>query len=91
MEMPGPDPHAVWIESDEPPYSVCHQAYFWTGNNGNRKKRAMAMLQRLARRDWTCRWCGDSLPDWRRVDAQYCREGCRKKAARWRGKSWGPA
>jgi hypothetical protein len=78
--MPGPDPHALWIESDEPPYRVCHQAYFWTGNNGNRKKRAIAMLRRLARHDWKCRWCGDPLPDWRRVDARYCREGCRKKA-----------
>jgi len=82
--MPGPDPDALWIESDERPYRVSYQAYFWTGNNGNRKARAIAMLQRLARHDWKCRWCSEPLPDWRRVDAQYCREQCRKRAARWR-------
>lgn len=80
--MPGPDPHRLWIESGEPPYRVCHQAYDWTGNNGNRGQRAFTMLRRLARGDWVCRWCGDALPDWRRVDARYCREACRKAAAR---------
>lgn len=80
--MPGPDPHAFWIERAEPPYSVCFQAYFWTGNNGNRKARAIAILRRLYRRDWFCRWCGDDLPDYVRADALYCGESCRKKAAR---------
>ena len=85
-KMPGPDPDALWIASDEPPYRVTFEAYFWTGNNGNRKTRAFAMLRRLARGDWKCEWCREPLPDWRRVDAQYCREGCRKRAARWRRK-----
>ncbi|TDL88024.1 hypothetical protein [Meridianimarinicoccus aquatilis] len=80
--MPGPDPHELWIENHEPPYRVCHQAYFWTGNNGNRQARAVTILRRLARHDWYCRWCGDPLPDWRRADARYCCEGCRKRAAR---------
>ncbi|RYH10513.1 hypothetical protein EU800_07120 [Tropicimonas sp. IMCC6043] len=80
--MPGPDPEALWIDEEADRPTVTYQAYCWTGNNGNRRKRAIAMLRRLARGDWTCRWCGDALPDWRRVDARYCCEGCRKRAAR---------
>ena len=79
--MPGPDPHALWIESYEPPYSMCFQAYFQTGNNGSRKARAAEILRWLARGDWCCRWCGKILPDYLRADARYCREGCRKAAA----------
>lgn len=80
--MPGPDPQALWIDSHEPPYRVCHQAYFWTGNNGNRKARAIAILRRLTFGTWRCRWCRADLPDWRRADTRYCCESCRKKAAR---------
>ncbi len=80
--MPGPDPHALWIDTEAERPSVLFQAYFWTGNNGNRRKRAIAILRRLQRSDWKCRWCGDPLPDWRRADALYCCEGCRKRAAR---------
>ena len=84
--MPGPDPHALWIESNEPPYRVSFQAYLWTGNNGNRKARAIAILRRLHWGTWRCRWCGNELPDYLRTDALYCRESCRKRAARWRRK-----
>lgn len=82
--MPGPDPHALWIETDADQPTVSFQAYLSTGNNGNRWKRAVAMLRRLTRGDWKCRRCGEAIPDWRRVDAMYCRESCRKSAARWR-------
>ena len=87
--MPGPDPHALWIENDHPPYTVTYQAYLWTGNNGNRKARAIAMLRRLARGTWRCLWCREMLPDYVRVDARYCNERCRKRAARWRRQSRG--
>ncbi len=80
--MPGPDPAALWIEEYADRPTVSFHAYFWTGNDGNRHKRAEGMVRRLARGDWKCSWCGDPLPDWRRVDAQYCCEGCRKRAAR---------
>jgi 3-carboxy-cis,cis-muconate cycloisomerase len=46
------------------------------------RKRAMAILRRLHWATWRCRWCGDDLPDHVRADALYCREACRKKAAR---------
>jgi hypothetical protein len=91
FRMPGPDPHALWFERYDGRITVSYERYLWSGNEGNRKARAIVMLKRLMRHDWRCRWCGDELPAWRRVDAQYCREGCRKKAARWRRKSWGHA
>ena len=91
--MPGPDPNRLWIEDDDPRSArVTWQAYDWSGNNGNRKARAIAMLRRLIRRDWYCRQCGCSLPDHLRADALYCRNACRKKAARLRREArarWG--
>ena len=81
-KVPGPDPHGFWIEGEEPPFTVYWLAYFWTGNNGNRKARAMAVLRRLRWGTWVCRWCGDYLPDYVRADALYCNERCRKRAAR---------
>lgn len=82
--MPGPDPHALWIDDESDRPSVVFQAYSRTGNNGNRKARAIALLRRLSRGDWVCRWCRDPLPDYLRVDARFCGEGCRKRAARLR-------
>lgn len=83
--MPGPDPHALWIDDHGPSnVRVSWQAYFWTGNNGNRKKRAESILRRLALGTWQCRWCDEALPDYVRADAIYCCEGCRKRAARGR-------
>jgi len=81
--MPGPDPHRFWIEDDRPGSArVCWQAYDYTGNNGNRRKRANAILRRLAHGDWYCRWCYAVLPDHLRADALYCGNQCRKRMAR---------
>jgi hypothetical protein len=40
------------------------------------------MLRNLRRDGWTCQWCRDYIPSFRRVDARYCTEGCRKRAMR---------
>jgi predicted SprT family Zn-dependent metalloprotease len=82
--MPGPDPNTVWFEEYEGRLLATYEPYLWSGNVGNRKARAVAILKRLVWHDWFCRWCGDDLPDWRRADARYCCEGCRKRAARQR-------
>ena len=79
--MPGPDPHAVWFNEDNGRLTVTYERYFWTGNDGNRKARAISILRRKVRRDWYCRWCGDDLPIWRRADALYCCAGCKRRAA----------
>lgn len=84
--MPCPDPHALWIEKRDGRAVVSFQSYFWTGYEWNRKARAVAILKRLAQGKWFCRWCGDDLPDYMRADAIYCRESCRKRAARSRRK-----
>jgi len=82
--MPGPDPHAMWFERHEGRITASYYRYLWSGQEAHREARACSILRRMAKGDWRCRWCGDALPDWRRSDARYCRETCRKKAARWR-------
>lgn len=82
--MPGPEPGAVWIEEQEGSFVAMAECYFWTGNLGNRIERATVMLRRVKQGTWACRWCGDELPEYRRTDALYCTEGCRKRAARLR-------
>ena len=86
INMPGPDSFALWVEQGDGRPVVSFQAYFWTGKNGIRKVRAVSILRRLTRGTWCCRWCGDDLPDYLRADALYCRESCRKRAARQRRK-----
>jgi hypothetical protein len=87
--MPGPNPKALWFEEWDGSLLATYECYYGTGNAGNRKARALAILNRIKRATWRCSWCADDLPVWRRADAMYCREGCRKKAARgrreWRG------
>ena len=81
--MPGPGPHELWIDDNDPARAVVSfQHYFWTGNRGNRHARANAIVRRLRWDDWPCRWCGETLPDFKPADALYCCEGCRKSAAR---------
>lgn len=80
--MPGPEPGAVWIEDVEAGrYRAVFEPYFYSRSQ-NRLKRVKTILRRLVARTWRCQWCGDELPDYRRADAVYCREGCRKRAAR---------
>ena len=55
---------------------------FFEGNPKHRKARAAAVLRRLRCDGWICRDCGEPVPMFRRADADYCREGCRKRAAR---------
>ena len=81
--MPAPDPEGVWLETDEyGRLSVFYYNPIWTGKSRDRKKRAIAMLRKAVRGDWRCLWCRGFLPCYRRVDAKYCCEGCRKRAAR---------
>jgi hypothetical protein len=80
--MPGPEAGAVWAERTDTGYRTTFYRYFWTGNEGNRKARAMALGKRLVQGTWYCRWCGDDLYLDKRADTRYCGEGCRKRAAR---------
>lgn len=82
--MPGPTPGAVWIEMVDGRAYATFEQYLWSNNFTNRMQRARALARRVSQGTWACRWCGDDLPDFRRVDAQYCCESCQKKAARQR-------
>ena len=84
--MPGPSPNTLWFEHWDGRLVATYPAYFGTGNVGHRKARASAIMKRMAITTWRCRWCWDDLPVWRRADARYCCEGCRKRAARLRRK-----
>ena len=85
--MPGPDPNALWLsEADYGRIGMTFESYMWSNSSHNRQKRVTAILRRMMRRTWRCRWCWEELPIWRRADAKYCCEGCRKRAARYRRK-----
>ncbi len=81
--MPAPDPFAIEItEWDDGRVTVTYQVH-WSGNR-TRKQRAVAILKKVRRDGWRCQWCQDPIPLFRRADARYCCEGCRKRAARHR-------
>ncbi len=83
--MPAPEPVTFWIEEIEPGrYMAYYERHFWTGKAGNRARRAEVILGRYVRGTWRCAWCGDELHTDKRADARYCREHCRKAAARQR-------
>ena len=80
--MPAPDPHGIWIEENEDG-RIGITAEMWRyGNRGTRKKRMLRVLRQISRDGWLCTFCRKPIPIFRRSDARYCRERCRKAAAR---------
>lgn len=80
--MPAPDPQGVTIESrDGGGWSLLVEIFMLSGRT-QRIARARRIGQNLRRNGWACQWCGDPVPEFRRADARYCCEGCRKRAAR---------
>lgn len=89
--MPAPDPFAVYLEEgpDGRPVVVWEvwpsKGAFAQGNRRHRMNRGKSIRQNLRFGGWACRWCDDPVPLWRRADARYCCESCRKRAKRqWR-------
>ena len=87
--MPGPDPDGVYIDEGEDGINLVMA--FRTdanilrkgGNMRHRYDRARRIAIRL-RWGWNCLQCREPVPIYRRADACYCTEGCRKLAARQR-------
>ena len=80
--MPGPEPNTIHFEKyDGQPFTYFVQ-YPWPGKSRHRNKRASTITARMHNGTWRCNWCWDAVPEWRRADAEYCCEGCRKRAAR---------
>lgn len=80
--MPAPEPGTVFFEEYEGRTLAYFQRYFWSGRFAHRAARASAMLGRMKVGTWRCQWCWEDLETHKRTDAQYCSEGCRKRAAR---------
>jgi len=77
--MPEPDPHAITLGEARPgQYALLVDTGFF-GNRKARMARARAILRRMMRHDWQCLWCKAPLPLFRRADARFCCEGCRKR------------
>lgn len=84
--MPAPDPHGITIEERPQGWGVLVETFMLSGRT-QRMARAKRILRNLAANGWACRWCGGPVPEFRRADACYCVEGCRKRAARSRRKA----
>lgn len=80
--MPAPDPDALEVVDDGPNRVTVHIGVFRSGNKKARIQRGKAVFRNLIRGGWLCRWCRDPVPIYKRADAQFCCEGCRKRAAR---------
>lgn len=94
--MPAPDPHGLTYHetaSGKPCITAeiwgSRNRPFWEGNPKHRNARAAAVLKRLCIDGWACRECRNPVPLYRRADARYCCERCRKRAARARVKASG--
>lgn len=80
--MPAPDPHAITTETYEDGSISVFADVFLIGNRCARLNRASVILRKLRTDDWPCWRCEGPVPLFRRADARYCCEGCRKRAAR---------
>ena len=77
--MPAPDPEGFYFDDD----GRLTFGIWWHGNRKNRFARYRAIARNLRSGDWRCRWCCGHVPLFKRSDARFCCEGCRKKHARW--------
>lgn len=80
--MPGPDPSAISMHEEPDGRLVVTSEMAFFGNRSARIARAIAILRNLQRGGWCCSWCRGPVPLFRRADARFCGESCRKKAAR---------
>ncbi len=77
---------SIWIEEYDPPYVRMMGTYF-SWQNSTHVQRRVGVLAAKYSRGWHCGRCRELMPVWKRVDAKYCTESCRKMDARDR-RSW---
>ena len=85
--MGAPDPDGVHIDFYGDRAVVQFQVWI-EANPKSRKARAIRILRQIGYHGegWRCRWCNDYIPTFKRADARYCSNGCRKADARARRK-----
>lgn len=87
--MPAPDPQGL-DPAEHPDGGYTLSAETWPdGNRRHRIARMLAIRRNLRLGGWTCRACDAPIPLFRRADARYCSEGCRKREARARRENRG--
>jgi len=80
--MPAPDPDGLSVEYFEDGRFTVTAEVWPYGNRRHRIARLKAVSKNIRWGNWSCRGCGDLVPLYRRADARYCCEACRKRAAR---------
>ena len=80
--MPHPDPNGLSIdEREDGSFSITAEVW----QHGNRQHRIAwmrAVARNIACGGWRCRRCGTEIALFKRSDARYCGERCRKVVAR---------
>mgnify|MGYP006115360327 FL=1 len=82
--MPAPAPNTIWVSPIFGGSLITFENYLGQRQSLHRQRRATILVMRISKNTWQCPWCSSRLPMWKRVDAIYCGESCRKKAARGR-------
>tara|TARA_R110000751_G_scaffold64782_8_gene132910 strand:- start:6122 stop:6379 length:258 start_codon:yes stop_codon:yes gene_type:complete len=80
--MPTPDPDGLSVEYFEDGRFTVSAEVWPHGNRRHRIARMKGVLRNLSWGGWTCWECREPIPLFRRADARYCGESCRKRAAR---------
>src|SRR5215471_8504823 len=80
--MPHPDPNGLSIYEREDGTLGITAEIWWHGNRRHRIARMRAVARNIACDGWRCRWCGTEIALFKRSDARYCGERCRKVVAR---------
>jgi hypothetical protein len=80
--MPHPDPRALELVA-QADGSMTVRAEIWPhGNRRHRIARLRAVARNLCFDGWRCLRCRTEIAIFKRADARYCSEQCRKCAAR---------
>ena len=85
--MGAPDPDGIEIDYDGDRALVMFHVW-GEANPKARKARAIRIMRQIGRdgEGWRCSWCDGYIPTFKRTDARYCSNSCRKADARARRK-----
>lgn len=85
--MPGPDPEGLDLEELENGGFRIYAEVWEHGNKRHRIARMLAVSRNMRAGGWRCWGCGEQVPLYKRADARFCSEPCRKNAGR-RRRQW---